>query len=235
MKKKYIVFSMGAAVMLLLLSVQSVIATPDIPSDLEQQLKDFQQAHASEIATLEKYLESQVGKVPVATLSAQIQTLMISLTQAMNTIIGPYIRTPSPGVNGFWKTFLPGHPNNDECNPLWFYNGVCLALNKFWTNVAAYGVLVLNWLPATLVVLFLCLLPGIGAVIGAILGILLFLFWPVILAWLIDYVNWNDYGSVNYVFWPKDHPLRFSPKPELYAQEPNFPGPSWKHPELWWI
>jgi hypothetical protein len=240
MGKKIKLISIGAAVMLLALTAQSVVAEGEIPESLKKDLYQFQDDYATELKEFRDYVASLNGSAPPANLPAEISATMATLANAMEAILEPYIvQSVGPGVLNYWRSSQSGHPDNPWAMPRWFYNGYCISLNLFWSLVVWFFVVFADggpydWDAADLAI-FLMACPGVH-ISGDICIKLTQIFavhWTEFFDWLSEMDNWGTYGIAWYFFIPVGHLVILSLY-EQYGQPLNF-APSWKHPEFTWI
>jgi len=190
-KKNLAIFSIVAAVMLLLLSAQAIMA--DTPPTIGEQLSNYMQTYASQRAQLLAYLQSLNGTLP-AVIPLGIQSIISTLSAALTPILQQYAAGGIfPGVTGYWYTGPP--PDSDHM-------GYCIALASGWTALLAFFVY-LGATPADVVAFVnaVMLLYGITIPTNVLLafGILITAHWNGpngFHDWILNAGQWNNYGLV---------------------------------------
>jgi len=226
MKKKIKLLSIGAAVMLLLLSAQAVAAVGGTPPDLTQQLKAYLRNYERERIKIHTYLESMGGNVP-PTLPPEIQSAIFTLVQAMTPILSSYmVGIVTPGINGYWITSPP--PS---------YTGYCISVAQgvvaFFDFMFTIGGDRIDPVDIIIAVETLFILSGDFIPLNVLggLGWLLGVHWNTFTPWISSEESWNDFGLVWYFrksvlipWWGY----------EQWVQPDNF-TPGWKYPQYTWV
>jgi hypothetical protein len=227
MKKKLIFFSVGASVMLLLLSAQAIMA--DNPPTIGEQLSTYMQTYASQRAQLLAYLQSLNGTLP-AFIPLGIQSIISTLSTALTPILQQYAAGGVfSGVTGYWYTSPP--PDQDHM-------GYCIALASGWTALLALFVYlgatpadVVAFVNAVMLLLYSISIPALALLA---FGILIAAHWSGpngFHDWILNAGQWNAYGLVWYFFiWKTLIPYSYShdPQPQRFT-------PFWKYPNLHWV
>jgi|GEM_PF-6261553 len=202
MKKKVMIFSIGAAVLMILLSFTSMVAASAIPIELQTQIDQFKANHAGDLRTINTYLYSLTGEDNTP---SNILALITTLSAEMQRIFTPYLQPQSPTYHGYtslWQTLNgltinPLHPN-------WHYWGHCLTINQFWTYVFISLILGGGAIAALVLLFLISLIPWIGLplakkIVNAIINHL-----DEIITWCQDVYQNNQYGIALYVFDPAE-------------------------------
>jgi hypothetical protein len=204
MKKKNIIFSIGAAVLLVVLSFSCMVTaggSDRVPPELKRQVDQFITDHNSELSTLDRYLSGLQADTPAP---PEILALVNSLSEEMREIYTPYMeqgQQPWHGITSYWKT-----SNGVQINPprTWHYWGHCITLSQSWTwsflDIILVGVHI-----ASLILLFLIsAIPWIGWTLFTIIATYIAAHHAEWVAWAQQIYNTQQYGIGLFAFDPQE-------------------------------
>ena len=233
------IFSIGAAILLLILIVSSSLTEAKslyLPDGIKNKLQQFIDSNQDELTILDEYLESINEVNGLYEIPGYIVEIMESLAGKIEQIMSYYYNQyiyQWKGMNSLWESdtqerFFNESPWYDNL----YYQGWCLSLNKFFTNALMTLVLFGGGTAAAVVALMLGVIPGLGLLLGVIIGAMLALYWDDFynaVLWL--YQN-NNYGFIFWLFTPNKSPHLLDYKLLFDSKHLLQPDHEWR-PEDW--
>lgn len=221
MKKKTKIFGIGAAVLLVMVSLIPVVnATVD--SEISESLQSFVATNENEIIAVNEFL-AETNITMEENVTQEMIDIVKDMLPAMEEIVADYIQSQSPppgydGHNAFWMSD-EAYEFFDDNHLYW---GFVVALDEIYSDLLCHVVLELEWLPGAVLVLLMAILPVPGIIWWAIMAILEET-WGDFVDWIRDYASGYDYG-IHFDWFKRDIPW---PSPLLnkffYLLQPDEP------------
>jgi len=198
MNKKIKIFGIGAAILLLTLSLSPVLTADTeerVPPELSSQLQDFADEYSEEFDEIKNFLEENVTE-EVLIPDEIIEVIELTLPD-LEVIVKEYLQNQSQqpeydGLNAYWKSDEAGQFFAGDDPPNYhYYWGHVFAINKTYSDFFCHLVLDLNWPVERLVAFLWLILPG--AIWLLVAGIIK-LTWGAFVDWIRNEAQYSEYG-----------------------------------------
>ncbi|UCD14541.1 MAG: hypothetical protein JSW60_03735 [Thermoplasmatales archaeon] len=208
MKKKIKIFGIGAAILLVMLSLSPTV-TADISPEISSQLQEFAEDYSEEAATIKNFLaENNVTEEELV--PHEIVEMIEEMLPDMEEIVDAYLEEESPppgydGHNAYWKSDEAAQFFDDETPPDYhYYKGHVLAIDKPLSDIFCYLVLELDWGVELLIIFLWFILPGI---IWLLVAEMIELIWGEFVDWIRGEAQYSEFG-IHFDFFKRDiwHP-----------------------------
>lgn len=234
MNKTKKMFGIVAAVVLVIAMIPPSVTSDEYTSI--DKISSFLDRNYEDLAAIDQYFEdaalSRIDGEPILEADSSLMNAQDNLVMQWNEIIQSEFQSqPSlwTGITAFFESVGNAQYFEEE-GDYELYHGHCKAFDKQSTDLICCLVLVAGGGVAALFTLLIALMPILGFIYGVILGVILALFWPAIVTFLIGIFALHPYGMVWFHF------DNVNSSRIIDDRFPRYPQPSfdWDDPSYWY-